>query len=119
MTATVTDEVQQQVLAAVRKSQEITLDAIGKVVGAVSAVAGKLPASPLAERLPSLSALPGVSALPRPDAVVSGAFDFLDRLVAEQRHFAGELVKATSGLHPAAKADPAAEDPAAEDPAAQ
>lgn len=110
MTTTVTDEVQEQVLGAVRKSQEITLDAIKQVVEAVNAVADKLPALPLAEKLPSLSTLPGVSALPKPEAVVSSAFDFLSRLLAEQRNFAGELVKATSSLRPAAKAETAGED---------
>ena len=43
---------------------------------------------------------------------MSAAFDFLDRLLTEQRKFAGELVKATATFRPAAKGEPAAEDPA-------
>jgi hypothetical protein len=54
-----------------------------------------------------------VPALPKPETVVSSTFDFIDRLLAEQRKFAGELVKAAATLRPAA---PAAEEsaPAAE-----
>ena len=116
MTAAMTEDVQQQVLGVVRKSQEMTLDAIKQVVETVNAAAGKLPAMPFAGKLPSLPQLPGVHALPAPETVVSSTFDFLDGLLAEQRKFAGELVKATSGLRPAAKAEPAAGEsaPAAE-----
>jgi hypothetical protein len=114
MTATVTEDVREQVLGVVRKSQELTLDAIKQVVETVNAAAGKLPAVPFAGRLPSRHQLPGV--LPAPETVVSGTFDFLERLLAEQRRFADELVKAASGLRQAAKAEPAAESaaPAAE-----
>jgi hypothetical protein len=35
---------------------------------------------------------------------VSSTFDFLDRLLADQRKFAGELVKATATLRPTAPA---------------
>ena len=113
MTASVTEDVQEQVLGIVRKSQEITLDAVKQVVETVNSAAGKLPAMSFAHKLPSLSQLPGAAALPTPETVVSSTFDFLDRLLAEQRKFAGELVKATETLRPAA---PASEEsaPAAE-----
>jgi hypothetical protein len=122
MTATVTGDVQEQVLGIVRKSQEMTLDAIKQVVETVNAAAEKLPSVPFADRLPfadkrpSLTRLPGASALPAPATVVSATFDFLDRLLAEQRKFAGELIKSTAQLRTAAK--PAAEEPgmAAEEP---
>jgi len=119
MTATVTGDVQEQVLGIVRKSQEMTLDAIKQVVETVNTAAEKLPTLPFAGKLPSRPHLPGVSALPTPETAVSAAFDFLDRLLAEQRKFAGELVKATATLRPAAKAEPAAEPaaPAADDAA--
>src|SRR5689334_20824162 len=110
MTATVTEDVRDQVLGVVRKSQELTLDAIKQVVETVNTAAEKLPAVPFADRLPSLHPLPGV--LPAPQTVVSGTFDFLERLLAEQRRFADELVKAASGLHQAATAEPAAGKPA-------
>src|ERR1700733_11438919 len=106
MTATVTGDVQEQVLGIVRKSQEMTLDAIRQVVETVNAAADKLP---FADRLPSVHHLPGASALPTPETVVSATFDFLDRLVAEQRKFAGGLVKATASLRPDVKAESAPE----------
>jgi hypothetical protein len=103
MNATVTEDVQEQVLGIVRKSQEMTLDAIKQVTRTVNAAAAKLPAMPFADKLPTLH-LPGVAALPKPEAVVSSTFDFLGRLLAEQRKFAGELVKATADRRPAATA---------------
>jgi hypothetical protein len=112
MNATVTQDMQEQVLGIVRKSQEITLDAVKQVVETVNSATEKLPAMSFAHKLPSLSQLPGAAALPTPETVVSSTFDFLDRLLADQRKFAGELVKATAELRPAAEAEPAA--PAAE-----
>ena len=109
MTATVTGDVQEQVLGIVRKSQEMTLDAIKQVVETVNNAAEKLPAVPFASKvpfagkLPSLTRLPGASALPAPATVVSATFDFLDRLLAEQRKFAGELIKSTAPLRTTAK----------------
>jgi hypothetical protein len=116
MNATVTQDVQEQVLGIVRKSQEITLGAVKQVVETVNSATGKLPAMSFAHKLPSLTQLPGAAALPSPETVVSSTFDFLDRLLAGQRKFAGELVKATAELRPAANAEPAAADsaPAAE-----
>jgi hypothetical protein len=116
MTATVTRDVQEQVLGIVRKGQEMTVDAIKQVVETVNTAAEKLPTLPFAGKLPSRPHLPGASALPTPETAVSAAFDFLDRLLAEQRKFAGELVKATATLRPAAKGEPAEDAaPAAED----
>ena len=106
MTATMTEDVREQVLGVVRKSQELTLDALKQVVETVNTAAEKLPAVPFADRLPSLHQLPGV--LPAPETVVSGTFDFLERLLAEQRKFADELVKAASGLRQTARTEPAA-----------
>jgi hypothetical protein len=108
MTATVTD-VREQVLGVVRKSQELTLDAIKQVSATVNTAADRLPAMPLAGRLPSLHRLPDV--LPAPETVVSGTFDFLERLLAEQRKFADELIRAASGPRRTAKAEPAAAEP--------
>jgi hypothetical protein len=104
MTATLTRDVQEQVLGIVRKSQEMTLDAIRQVAETVNAAANKLP---FAGKLPSVHHLPGASALPTPETVVSATFDFVDRLVAEQRKFAAELVRATAPLRTAAKPESA------------
>jgi hypothetical protein len=112
MTATVTGDVQEQVLGVVRKSQEITLDAIKQVVETVSAAAERLPALPFAGKLPSLPQLPGVPALPAPETAVSATFDFLGALLAEQRKFAEQLIKTTAALRPAVGSEPAGEEPA-------
>ena len=113
MTATVTGDVQEQVLGIVRKSQEMTIDAIKQVVATVNSATEKLPAMPFVGKLPPLphvAHVPGVSALPTPEAAVSATFDFLDRLLAEQRKFAGEMVKTTASLRPSARPGTAAQD---------
>jgi hypothetical protein len=116
MTDTVTGDVQEQVLGVVRKSQEITVDAIKQVVDTVNTAAEKLPTMPFAGKLPSLPQWPGVSALPTPETAVSATFDFLGRLLAEQRKFAEELLKATATLRPALSKE--SEDSAESAPAA-
>lgn len=122
MTATLTRDVQEQVLGIVRKSQEMTVDAVKQVVETVNAAAEKLPSVPFADKL-TVPRLPGGRALPAPESVVSSTFDFLNRLLAEQRKFAGELIKATAPLRPAAgpESGPAAESGPAEEshPAAE
>jgi hypothetical protein len=118
MTATMTQDVQEQVLGAIRKSQEMTLDAVKKVVETVAAAQAKLPGAPFDRKLPGLppaGKLPFADKLPEPEAVVSSAFDFFGQLLAGQRKFATELLKVTAGLRPAAEPGPAAPaEPAAE-----
>src|ERR1700759_5632229 len=114
MTAT-TEDVQEQVLAVVRKSQEIPLDAIKRAVETVNAATEKLPAVPLVGKLPQLpplSALPGARALPTPETMGSARFHVVEGLPAEQRSFTGELFKPTASLRPAVKAAPAETGPA-------
>jgi hypothetical protein len=112
MTATVTGDLQEQVLGVVRRTQAMTIDAIKQVVETVNTAAEKLPAMPLAGKLPSLPRLPGAAALPTPQTAVSATFEFLDRVLAEQRTFAEELIKATAALRPAAPAESSGEEPA-------
>jgi ribosomal protein L12E/L44/L45/RPP1/RPP2 len=118
MTATMTEDVREQVLGVVRKSQELTLDAIKQVVETVNTAAEKLPAMPFVGKLHQLPRLPGVSALPTPETAVSVTFDFLGRLLADQRKFVEELIKATATLRPAAPA-PASGEAAESAPAAE
>jgi hypothetical protein len=119
MTASKTEHVQEQVLDAVRKGQELTVDAIKKVVETVSAAQAKLPATPFEGRLrtlPFADRLPEVGSLPKPERVVSSAFDFLGHLLSEQRKFADDLLKATVALRPGAdtkRAEPGATEPGA------
>jgi len=84
------EEVQEQYLAAVRKGQEVALDAIKNVVETVQSVTSKIPTVnvPLADKLPT------------PEAIVANAFDFAGQLLAEQRKFTEEALKATAALRP-------------------
>lgn len=98
LTIPTAQEVQDQVRAAVRKGQEVTLEAIKSVADAVSSVAPKIPAAvsdltrPLAE------------ALPKPEAVVAKVYDLAEKALAEQRKLTEETVKAVAALRPATKA---------------
>jgi len=96
----------------VRKSQEATIDAIKGVVDAVSSVTTKVPGT---EKL----SVPFADKLPTPEALVAGAYDFAGQLLAEQRKFAEDILKATAPLRPTGSEAPAAETPAAEAPAAK
>lgn len=99
-------ELQEQVLAAVRQGQESALDAIKAVVKAVTAVTPKVASVtvPLADKLPT------------PEAIAASAHDFAERLLAQQRKFTEEVLKATAPLRHAA-GRPAADTPADEAPA--
>jgi hypothetical protein len=106
MTENTHEDLQEQVLNVVRKSQEVTLATVKKVVETLSAATAKLPANPFEGKLhelPLTAKLHELPALPAPGAVVSSAYDFAGRLLAEQRTFAEELVKTTAQLRPRAK----------------
>jgi len=101
MSENVREELQEQVLGVVRKSQEVTLATVKKIVEALSAATAKLPVDALEGKLhelPLAGKLPSRPALPEAGAVVSSTFDFAGRLLAEQRRFAEELIKATAPL---------------------
>jgi len=88
--ATVTEELQDQVLSTVQKGQEIALDAIKTVVDTVQSITPKIP---------SVS-LPFAEKLPKPEEVVANGYDFAEQLLTSQRKFADEVVKATAPLLP-------------------
>jgi hypothetical protein len=81
-------EVQDEILNTVRKSQETVVEAIKSWVDAVQSITPKLPSVnvPLAERLP------------KPEEVVANAYDFAEKLLASQRKFAEDVVKAMPAL---------------------
>jgi hypothetical protein len=81
-------ELQDEILKTVRKSQEAVIDAIKAWTDTVQSIAPKLPAVslPLADRLP------------KPEDVVASAYDFADQLLAGQRRFAEDMLKATAPL---------------------
>ena len=103
MSENVREDVQEQVLGAVRKGQEVTLATVKKVVDTLSAATAKLPADRFESKLRELPLVRKLPTMPEASAVVSSAYDFAGRLLAEQRTFAEELVKATARLRPRAR----------------
>jgi hypothetical protein len=87
---TPTQELQDQFLAIVRKSQEMALDAIKTMVDTVQTITPKIPSVdvPFADRLP------------KPQDVVASGYDFAEKLLTSQRKFANEVVKAAAPLMP-------------------
>ena len=89
-TSTVTQDLQDQFLSTVRKSQEIALEAIKTMVGTIHNITPKMPSVDL----------PFSDKLPTPHEVVAGGYDFAEKLLTSQRKFADEVVKATTPLLP-------------------
>jgi hypothetical protein len=83
-------ELQDQFLSIVRKSQEMALDAIKSMVDTVQTITPKIPSVdvPFAEKLP------------RPQDIVASGYDFAEKLLSSQRKFADEVVKAAAPLLP-------------------
>ena len=90
MASTTTQSLQDEVLNTVRKSQEAVIDAIRTWSETIQSITPKLPAVPV----------PGADKLPKPEEVVASAYDFAEQLLAGQRKFAEEVLKATSALTP-------------------
>jgi hypothetical protein len=82
-------DVQEQVLATIRKSQEAVIDAITAWAETVKSITPEVPA------LPEF-----VDKLPKTEELVSNAYDFAEKLLAGQRQFAEKVVAATSGVLP-------------------
>ena len=66
------------------------IDAIKTWVQTVQSITPKVPSMPV----------PGADKLPKPEELVSSAYDFAEQLLAGQRRFAEEVLKATSSLMP-------------------
>jgi hypothetical protein len=95
---------QEEVLAATRKSQEAMMAAIKTWLETVRTAAPKLPSvyAPLTDKfskLPQVS-LPFADKLPTPQDAVANAYHLAEQLLASQRKFAEDLVKATAPLRP-------------------
>jgi hypothetical protein len=82
--------VQEEFLGAVRKGQGFVIEAIQTWADAVQAVTPKLPAvhMPFADRLP------------KPEDMVGNAFDFAEKLLADQRKFTEDVIKAIAPATP-------------------
>ena len=90
MASTPTQDLQNEVLNTVRKSQESVIDALKTWVETVQSITPKIPAVDM----------PFAGKLPKPEEVVASAYDFAEQLLASQRKFAEEVLKATSALTP-------------------
>jgi hypothetical protein len=90
MASTPTQDLQDEFLNTVRKSQEAVIDAIKSWVETVQSVTPKIPSVQV----------PGADRLPKPEDVVASAYDFAEQLLASQRKFAEEVLKATTSLMP-------------------
>ena len=79
-----TQEVQDEFLNTIRKSQETVIEAIKSWVDAVQSVTPKLPSVsvPLADKLPT------------PQDAVANVYNMAEQLLADQRKFAEDMVKA-------------------------
>ena len=93
MPSNVTQEIQDQVLSTIRKSQEMTIDALKTWVETVQSVTQSLPS------IPSVS-LPLADRLPKPQDVVSSGYDFAEQILTNQRKFASEVLEVASPLLP-------------------
>ncbi len=83
-------DLQDEFLNTIRKSQEGVIDAIKTWVETIQSLTPKLPSVQV----------PGAEKLPKPEEVVASAYDFAEQLLASQRKFAEEVLKATSALLP-------------------
>ena len=92
MTATRTpgQQVQDEILKNVQKSQEAVVDAIRSWTDTVQSITPKLPAANL----------PFADKLPKPEELMANAYDFAEQLLASQRKFAEDMLKATAPLMP-------------------
>jgi hypothetical protein len=89
---TVTQGLQEQVLEGVRKSQDSIVEAVQAWADSVKRLTPQLPTAKLGEELP------------QPVELIDKAFDFAGQLLAAQRQFAHEVLKAaTPGAEQAEK----------------
>ena len=88
-----TQDLQDEFLSTVRKSQESVIDAIKTWVETVQSITPKVPSVQV----------PGADKLPKPEELVASAYDFAEQLLTGQRRFAEEVIKATTSLLPAAE----------------
>ena len=80
--------IQDQVLDAIKRSQDATL----KIVGAWSESVAKL-----ATNLPDMPTLPLVDSLPKPAELSDQFFDFAQKLMTSQQEFVQKLIETLPG----------------------
>jgi hypothetical protein len=79
----ITESVQAQLLEALKQYQELVLDAVRNAAETVDGI------------IPTRPELPFASSLPRPTKVAGTAFDFAEKLLANQREFVTEVLSVT------------------------
>ncbi len=90
MAITIRQELEEEFLSTVRKSQETALEALKPLVEAVRYV---IPTMPVIR-------VPLAGLLPAAHGAVAGGYEFAEHLLANQRQFAGKVITATSPLLP-------------------
>jgi hypothetical protein len=90
MPSTVTQDVQEQILSTVRKSQEIALEALKTWVETVQSVTAKIPSVEI----------PFADQLPKPHDVVTSSYKFAEQVLSTQKKFADKVLEVTSPLLP-------------------
>lgn len=88
--ATSTQEIQGEVLDAVRKGQEAVVDAIKQWADTAQSITPSIP----------VPHLPYADKLPKPEELVASAYDFAEQLLASQRKFAEHVLEAAKPLLP-------------------
>ena len=87
-TRTPGQQVQDEILKNVQKSQEAVVDAIKSWTDTIQSITPKLPAANL----------PFADKLPKPEDMVANAYDFAEQLLASQRKFAEDMLHAAAPL---------------------
>ena len=81
-------QAQQEILNTVRKSQTAIVEAIQAWTSKVQS---------LTPEMPELN-LPFADKLPKPQELIASAYDFAEQLLASQRKFAEDVLKATTPM---------------------
>ena len=83
-------QVQDEILNTIRRSQEAVVDALQTWASAIQSIRPELPEVNV----------PFADKLPKPQELVASAYDFAEQLLASQRRFAENVLKATAPLLP-------------------
>jgi hypothetical protein len=86
-------EVQAEILKTIRSSQETVVEAIRTCKNWADTARTMTPA------MPEMN-LPFTDKLPKPEELVGNAYDLAEKLLASQRKFAEDVLRATTALRP-------------------
>lgn len=100
---TVSRDLQDQILSAIRKGHAVTLDAFKVAVDRAAPVTSKLPAVSVSfpEKLTFTDKVPFGDKIPSRESVVTGVREFASEILSEQKKFNGEFRKTASALRSA------------------